>query len=310
MSNKNNILPDWIAIDWGTTHLRAWAMSNTGEIIDMATSDEGMANLSSNAFEPALLSIISGWLPDGKTTTVVSCGMVGSRQGWIEAPYQETPCEPIDNSGLTRVDTIDPRIEFYVIPGIKQKSPADVMRGEETQIVGLLAHKPDFDGVACLPGTHSKWVRISAGEVVHFSTYMTGEMFSLLSKKSVLKHSIAVDGWDASAFEEAISDAISKPSTVATKLFGLRAQALISDLSPETARAQLSGYLIGLELGGARQYWLGQNVVIIGEETISDAYHKAISAQGWAPEKYDAQLMTLAGISSVYLHIRQQDHSK
>jgi len=139
---------------------------------------------------------------------------------------------------------------------------------------------------------------------VHFSTYLTGELFSLLSSKSVLRHSIAQNGWDAIAFKAAIDDAITKPSTIAARLFLLRSEALISDLSPETARARLSGYLIGLELGAARQYWLGQNVVIIGDEKISGAYYSAISAQGWAPKKYEAQLMTLAGISSAYLKIR------
>ena len=310
MNNVSGIKPDWIAVDWGTTHLRAWAMSNEGAVLASATSDDGMSQLPAEAFEPALLKVISNWLNDDETTSVVSCGMVGSRQGWVEAPYQVAPCEPIARSSLARAQRVDTRIEFFVVPGIKQNSPADVMRGEETQIAGLLAQEPDFDGVACLPGTHTKWVRISAGEVVHFTTYLTGELFSLLSSQSVLRHSIATSGWDNDAFEEAIGDTITKPSAIAERLFSLRSEALISDLSPETARARLSGYLIGLELGAARQYWLGQKVVIIGEEKISDAYHSALSAQGWAPEKYDAQLMTLAGISSAYLQIRQKVSEK
>lgn len=307
MNEVTKITPDWIAVDWGTTHLRAWAMSNDGGILGSAISEEGMANLSAEAFEPALLKIISNWLVEGETTTVVSCGMVGSRQGWVEAPYQEVPCEPLKNASFARATTQESRVAFFVVPGIKQNSPADVMRGEETQIAGLLAQEPEFDGVACLPGTHTKWARISAGEVVHFSTYLTGELFSLLSSKSVLRHSVAQTGWDAAAFKDAIDDAITKPSAIAARLFLLRSEALILDLPPETARARLSGYLIGLELGAARQYWLGQRVVIIGEEKISDAYHKALEAQGWAPEKYDAQIMTLAGISSAYLQIRGQE---
>ncbi|OUS05009.1 2-keto-3-deoxy-galactonokinase [Rhodobacterales bacterium 52_120_T64] len=304
MKKSSEIAPGWIAVDWGTTHLRVWAMSGDGVILDHKTSDAGMASLSKDEFEGALLRVISEWLSELKITPVVSCGMVGSRQGWVEAPYQVVPCEPLKNAKFAVAATRDPRIKFYVVPGIKQDSPADVMRGEETQIAGLLAQEPDFDGVACLPGTHTKWVRISAGEVVHFSTYLTGELFSLLSSKSVLRHSIAQNGWDTTAFKGAIDDAITKPSAIAGRLFSLRSEALISELSPETARARLSGYLIGLELGAARQYWLGQKVVIIGEEKISDAYYDALNAQGWAPVKYDAELMTLAGISSAYLKIR------
>lgn len=307
MNNASEIKPDWIAVDWGTTHLRAWAMSNDGAVLGNVTSDAGMAKLSADTFEPALIKIISGWLSGDTATSVVSCGMVGSRQGWVEAPYQVLPCEPMKNAKFARALTRDPRIEFFVVPGIKQPKPADVMRGEETQIAGLLAREPEFDGVACLPGTHTKWVRISAGEVVHFSTYLTGELFSLLSSQSVLRHSIAQEGWDAAAFKDAIDDAITKPSAIAGKLFSLRSEALISNLQPETARARLSGYLIGLELGAARQYWLGQRVVIIGEEEISNAYCKALESQGWAPEKFDTQLMTLAGISSAYLQLGQQD---
>lgn len=282
-------------------------MSDDGEVLEAADSEAGMAKLSPDTFEPALLNLISNWLTTEKTTPVLSCGMVGSRQGWVEAPYQTVPCKPIAESRLVRANTIDERIDFFVVPGVKQDAPADVMRGEETQIAGLIASDPEFDGVACLPGTHTKWARISAGEVVHFSTYMTGELFSLMSTQSVLRHSIAQDGWEAVAFEEAINDAITKPSAIASRLFLLRSEALLADLSPETARSRLSGYLIGLELGSSRQYWLGQKVVIIGEDKISDAYHKAISTQGWAPEKYDAQLMTLAGISSAYLQIKNRN---
>ena len=281
-------------------------MSNAGEVLGTATSADGMSKLTASTFEPALLRIISDWLTDGEITPVVSCGMVGSRQGWVEAAYQTAPCQPITNAPLARAKTTDARIAFFVVPGIKQNSPADVMRGEETQIAGLLAQEPDFDGVACLPGTHTKWVRISAGEVVHFTTYLTGELFSKHEFSIIqFQHSISQNGWDATAFKDSIDDAITKPSTIAARLFLLRSEALISDLSPDTARARLSGYLIGLELGAARQYWLGQKVVIIGEEIISDAYYNALSAQGWPPEKYDTQLMTLAGISSAYLQIKQ-----
>ncbi len=110
------------------------------------------------------------------------------------------------------------------------------MRGEEVQIAGYLASNPDFDGVICLPGTHSKWVEVSAGEVVSFRTFLTGELFSLLSNNSVLRHSIGT-GWDASAFEAAVSEAQSHPESLARSLFGLRAESLLADLPPDTARA-------------------------------------------------------------------------
>ena len=151
--------PDWIAIDWGTTNLRAWAMG-AGGVLAEASSDEGMGRLTRDGFEPALLRLIGPWL-SGPAMPVLACGMVGSRQGWVEAPYRAVPCPPLARGALVAVPTEDPRIAVQIAPGLKQAKPADVMRGEETQIAGALMLYPGFDGAICLPGTHSKWTQIS-----------------------------------------------------------------------------------------------------------------------------------------------------
>ena len=138
------------------------------------------------------------------------------------------------------------------------------MRGEETQIAGYLAQNPDFDGVICLPGTHSKWVHVSAGEVVSFRTFMMGEMFSLLAKTSVLRHSIAETGWDEETFLTTLDQPLSRPEQLAAKLFSLRAESLLHSQTGDTARAKLSALLIGAELAAAKPYWLGQPIALIG----------------------------------------------
>jgi 2-dehydro-3-deoxygalactonokinase len=182
--------------------------------------------------------------------------------------------------GLVMAPTNDPRLSVSIAPGLKQTQPADVMRGEETQIAGALRLMPAYDGVFCLPGTHSKWVHISAGEVVSFQTYMTGEMFALLSEASVLRHGMAGEGWDEAAFNAAVADAISRPERIAARLFALRAEGLIAGLTPAAARARLSGLLIGTELAGAKPYWLGQRVTLIGAEKLTAAYAAALAAAG------------------------------
>ena len=169
---------DWIAVDWGTSRLRAWAMRDGVPVAD-AASDKGMGVLDRTGFEAALRELIEPWL-GSDVMMVVACGMVGSRQGWAEAAYAAVPCAP-SSGRATRANTRDPRLSVHILPGLKQNDPADVMRGEETQIAGHLARAPGFDGVICLPGTHTKWAQISAGEVVSFRTFMTGEMFALLS---------------------------------------------------------------------------------------------------------------------------------
>ena len=184
-------------------------------------------------------------------------------------------------------------------------SPPDVMRGEETQIAGFLSRNPQYDGVLCLPGTHSKWVHISAGEVVSFQTFMTGELFALLCKESVLRHNIGATGWNDEMFTNAIDDAISRPAAIAAKLFALRAQSLIATLPPEAARARLSGLLIGLELAAARPYWLGAQVAVLGDTEVAQAYCTALTAQGSPVTVTSTERMTLDGLKSAYTALQE-----
>ena len=292
---------DWIAVDWGTSNLRAWAMGPNGALAE-ETSDQGMGKLKPEDFEAALLRLIEPWLT-APQTPVLACGMVGARQGWREAPYRAVPCTPIDATGILHVPTRDPRLRFHIAPGLSQSRPADVMRGEETQVAGILALHPGFDGVVCHPGTHSKWVQVSAGEVVSFQTYMTGELFALLSTQSVLRHGMA-DGWDAASFDEGLSDALSRPDRIAARLFALRAEFLLHGMAPAQARARLSGLLIGIELAGSKPYWLGQRVMLVGAPALAASYTRALAAQGQTPETLDATACTLAGLSSLYQQMR------
>ncbi len=295
MTQDMNTL-SWIAVDWGTSHLRLWLMDDQNKILRHITSDLGMGCLKPDQFETTLVELVGEVLPAQGRIPVICCGMAGSRQGWAEAPYGNVPCAPPSIDQATQVKTDDPRLQVFILPGIKQLPAADVMRGEETQIAGFLAGSPDFDGVICLPGTHCKWVHISAGEVVSFRTFMTGELFALICNNSVLRHSVGEDGWDAEAFEAAVSDAISRPSAVSGNLFSIRAESLLCDLDSAVARSRISGLLIGIELAAARPYWLGQDVVIVGESGIATAYGSALTQQGAMARSVTAEDMTLNGL--------------
>ena len=166
--------------------------------------------------------------------------------------------------------------------------------------MGFVRKHPNFDGVICLPGTHTKWVHISAGEVVSFQTFMTGELFALLSTQSVLRHSVDTEAFDQDSFTTALGDVMSRPQVIAAQLFSLRAASLIGDQSAAQGRARLSGLLIGLELAGARPYWLGQNVAIIGADTLAKHYQSALLLQGVDAQLYDVTDMTLAGLAAAY----------
>lgn len=292
---------DWIAVDWGTSNMRAWAIRD-GAILATGASDKGMGALTPDAFEAALLEVIEPWLGQNRIP-LVACGMVGAKQGWCEAPYAQVPCPPV-GQGAVRPKVADGRIDVAILPGLSQADPADVMRGEETQIAGYLAKDPEFDGVLCLPGTHTKWVQISAGEVVSFRTFMTGELFALISKQSVLRHSVG-EGWDAEAFKTAVTDAMSRPEAMANRLFTLRAEGLLTGLGTEAATARLSGLLIGAELAAARPYWLGQNIVLIGAPKLAAHYAAALALQGASAETADATETTLAGLTAAYVRLKE-----
>ena len=282
----------WIAVDWGTSNLRAWAM-NGRDVLAEASSDAGMNTLERAGFEGALLSLVGDWIAG--PVDVMACGMVGSRQGWAEAAYQSVPCVPAGHSVIA--PTQDARLTVRILAGASQADPADVMRGEETQIAGFLARNPDFDGVLCLPGTHTKWARISAGELCHFRTAMTGEMFQLLSERSVLRHS-GSDGWDQEQFLAALDEALSRPERMATTLFGIRASGLLHGTDGAAARARLSGTLLGVEMAAMKPFWLGQDVALIGAPGLTATYRTALGAVGLSAEEFDGTQMVLAGLTA------------
>jgi 2-dehydro-3-deoxygalactonokinase len=291
---------DWIAVDWGTTNLRAFAMQGA-TVLARAQSNAGMASLAPDGFEPALTALIGPWLAGGPLP-VIACGMVGSRQGWREAPYRSVPCAPLD-SQMTYLATAC-GIEVHLISGLSQAAPPDVMRGEETQIAGFLSLNRGWDGVLCLPGTHTKWAQLSAGEVVSFQTFMTGELFDLLGTASVLRHALTGDGWEADAFEAAVREAMARPERLAARLFALRAASLLDGTKPGATRARLSGLLIGAEIAAARPYWLGQNLAILGTGGQARAYRDALSFQGVTAMLTDAERATLAGLTSAHRSLK------
>ena len=300
MSNLSDIT--LIAADWGTSNLRIWGIDHRGQVIDTINNGKGMASLIPSEFEPYLISLIESWLPkEGNVKCpIIICGMAGAKTGWKEAAYLKAPCPPINKEKIIQVETEDQRISVSIVPGIMQKSPPDVMRGEETQIAGYLSKNPDFDGIICLPGTHTKWAHISANEIVSFKTFMTGEIFLSLSERSILKTSVQSNDFDSTSFLEAFEDTYSNPALLSSKLFGLRAADLLENTSTKFLKSKLSGYLIGCELAGAKSYWLGQNIIMIGNNDLCILYQKALKKLGLNATIENTQNVTLNGLKQVF----------
>ena len=284
----------WLAVDWGSTNVRLWALDRDGEVMARRALSRGSDRLTPADYEPVLLTLAGKLLPEAGRVPAVLCGMAGARQGGREAPYRAVPCNPAGGETVS-VPTRDPRLDVRIVPGLCRSEPPDVMRGEETQIAGLLALEPVVAGSACLPGTHAKWARVSGGQVVGIATALIGELFALLSSRSVLRHSLG-EGWDEAAFAEGVSRSLGAPEALVAALFEPRARSLIDGLSGDAARAFLSGLLIGAELTAMRRFWEEGQVTIIGQTALAGRYETALAAQGVAARRVEVEAVTLAGL--------------
>lgn len=292
---------EWIAVDWGTTNLRAWAMAGDRPVA-AAAKPLGMGALKREEFEPALLGTIGDWLADSRTLPVVACGMVGARQGWAEAAYVRVPSRPLEAGRFARVAAADPRIAVTIVHGMSQTDPSDVMRGEETQLAGLLALEPGYSGTACLPGTHTKWATLDRDRVAGFRTFMTGELFALLRDQSILRHSVGdATEPDEEAFAEAVTEAAAAPGALAARLFATRARGLLGTLRPAEALARISGLLIGIEVGAMRAAWIDRPLMLVGAPALCGRYSRALTLLGArTPPIVDAETCTLAGLAAAH----------
>lgn len=289
---------DWIAADWGTSRLRVWAMAADGRVLAGSASDRGMGQLDRAGFGPALLDIVAPWLGGGASdpVPVLVCGMAGARTGWVEAPYRAVPCTPLDPARATRPDGADPRLPVLILPGLSQSSPPDVMRGEETQLAGLIAARPGWEGVVCMPGTHSKWARVRGGRVTAFRTFMTGELYALLARQSVLRLSVAGAEPDPAAFDEAAASGAGLAG-----LFSVRAAGLLGDVPAAAAAGRLSGLLVGAEIAAAEPFRGGAPLALVGAPALTSLYARALAARGGGgdpPLILDGSDMALAGLAA------------
>lgn len=266
-----------IAIDWGTTSLRAYLLDAAGQIIDQCRAALGILACQGR-FEAVLADQIAGW----DDPVIVLAGMIGSRQGWRDVPYIRCAAGPAEIAGgmeAVQAESLPGR-QIWIVPGLSHEGAdgvPEVMRGEETQICGLLEQLGDGRHILCLPGTHNKWVVIEDGRIVEFFTAMTGEVFSVLRQHSILGKLMEGDAHDAEAFSRGIAQA-ARPGGLLHHLFGVRTTALFGSLGPTQLASYLSGLLIGHEtLGLAPNSGL---VHMVGGERLTELYAVALQARG------------------------------
>ena len=290
-----------IGLDWGSTNLRAYAFDAAGNIVSRRESDRGALTLKGEAaFDAALAALIGDWarLHDlHAAAKIIACGMVGARTGWREAPYVECGAGAGLALRLARgAITVATSLErsLTIIPGIKSSEP-DVMRGEETQIAG----SDVANGIVVCPGTHSKWVHMSAGHVESFATFFTGEMHALIREHSsvgkALNAAPTLD--DGPSFHLGLSYARTGAASWLHDLFVMRAAVVTGAKTPEQISTVLSGWLLGCEFAAAlAMYPDTQEITLLASEALVPWYSRTGEAFGVKVNALDSAAATARGL--------------
>jgi len=270
-----------IAIDWGTTAARAYRLDAQGAIIAERSELLGVQKVEARRFPAALSVLLDGAMP--AEAPIIACGMIGSRQGWVEAPYVECPARfDVFAGALARV----PEAALAIVPGLICRDAdgvPDVMRGEETQILGALEEEAGRQCVV-LPGTHSKWALVDDAAVSDFASFMTGELYAMLREHSILGR-LAGAGDEAVAFERGVRLSLRAGRALTHDLFSARTLALTGELAPTGVADYLSGLLIGAEAVAARD-WIERHasrdraITLVGEAMLCQRYRRALAIAG------------------------------
>jgi 2-dehydro-3-deoxygalactonokinase len=267
--------PVAVIVDWGTTSFRADLVTGAGDILGHVETPQGISELGGSGFEEVLMAALGPWRMAHGPLPVVALGMITSRNGWIEVPYVPCPAGPLDLARGAVRRVLPDGAPLLLLPGLtdpaRQPFP-DVMRGEETQIVGNGLNEA---ARVVLPGTHSKWARVRDGRIEGFQTFVTGEIFALLMNHSfIARAAIAPAEPDMAAFRRGLSEAERTPAMLSV-LFSSRTGVLVGRLRPEEVGDYLSGVVIGQEFRQARETgWFGpaETVDIVGNDGLNLRY--------------------------------------
>lgn len=295
--------PDAILIDWGTTNARAYRCAADGAGVDSRRLPRGIRQVPEGGFPDAFAELLGPWRHAAASVPVIMSGMIGSRQGWVEVPY--CPCPARLEDLAARLLAVPGRANVRIVPGVSRAGGKgaghDVMRGEEVQVFGAVDDARD--AVLCLPGTHSKWVRYGDGRLADFATAMTGEVFDVLHRHSLLGALMPKDGAasDEAAAAEGFRrglDRSAEAGGLLNHLFGVRAEGLFGAIPAAGLMSYLSGMLIGHEIRSmADLFPSSEPVRLVAEGALAERYTTAFTHLGRAFHTVDAEAATLRGLT-------------
>ncbi len=279
-----------IAVDWGTTNRRAWALGAAGDVLDEWGDGEGLLAVKPGAFAASFAAFAAPWLAAGRVLPVLMCGMVGSKMGWVEVPYIVAPADLASLSRNLHAVPFEGQARIAIVPGVscEHKGVPDVMRGEECQVLAVLAQRKLKEASLLLPGTHSKWVQVRNGQLASFRTYMTGELYNALTSSGTLAQLMEKGDADGDAFLKGVERARQAGSGALSHiLFGVRTLGLFNRLPRTGLASYLSGLLIGTEMKDAVEWSGAESVIAVGSPRLLENYRAAAQLFGLAFEAHD-----------------------
>jgi len=297
----------FIAGDWGTSQLRLYLCDAANNVLETRVARGAAA--ARGEHEKVLDGEIAAWENSCGALHVVLCGMIGSSIGWVQAPYLPAPADP---RGLAAACVSLRAGRVRIVPGVSCRNrlaAPDVMRGEETQILGALVLDPRLcvgRHLFCMPGTHTKWVVVRDGAITEFLTAPTGEIFDLLSKHSVMVRDGADErAMNDMAFDAALQRVSTQPGVeLLHRIFEVRSRRLLSELPADDAASYMSGLLIGSDVAGAARLFAdetrGNTVHLIAAPGLVHAYSKALRAFGLTPGVIDGGSASIAGLGEIF----------
>lgn len=276
----------FIGINWGSSNFRAYLIDESGAMADTLEAPAGIAGIDRDGMGRQISAVAQRW-PD--VERIYACGMIGSNIGWLDAGYVECPVALTGLADALRPAKIG-NVALHIVPGLacrrSHDSAPDIMRGEETELFGLLAsNQLPASGVVALPGTHTKWVSIKDTQVHEFVTSMSGEIFDRLTAAGLLASVVDGPAVIGPAFFEGVQNGSRRETGLGTQLFGARARVIRGDLQRSQGASYLRGLLIGSEVADARALFpqLAQaSIPLVGAEQVVELYAAALEALGLA----------------------------
>jgi 2-dehydro-3-deoxygalactonokinase len=279
-----------IAMDWGTTNRRGWALGRDGKVLAELSDGEGLLGVKPGDFQRSFAAFATTWLSGGRRLPVLMCGMVGSKLGWVEAPYIEAPTDLARLARRLHPVPFDGNARIAIVPGVSclERGVPDVMRGEECQVLAVLAERRLEDATLLLPGTHSKWVRVEDGKLSAFRTYMTGELYNALISSGTLAQLMEEGDPDETAFEQGLRQGQREGSGALTHLlFGVRTLGLFDRVPRASLASYLSALLIAAELMDGLAWSGTRRLIAVGSLKLLENYRRAAQFFGLAFDAHD-----------------------